>query len=75
MRGGYGSNGMGPGMMGGYGGSGMGPGMMGTYGGHGMGPAMMYGYGGDMLVGLNLTDDQREKVTKIQETLSTSMGR
>ena len=67
----YGGSGMGPGMMGGYGGCGMGPGMMGTYGGRGMGPAMMYGYGGDMLGGLNLTDDQREKVTKIQEALST----
>ena len=71
MMGGYGGNGMGPGMMGGYGGYGVGPGMMGTYGGRGMGPAMMYGYGGDMLGGLNLTDDQREKITKIEEALST----
>lgn len=71
MMSGYGGNGMGPGMMGGYGGYGMGPGMMGTYGGRGMGPGMMYGHGRDMLGGLNLTNDQREKVTKIQETLST----
>ncbi len=71
MMSGYGGNGMGPGMMGGYGGYGMGPGMMGTYGGSGMGPAMMYGYGGDVLSGLNLTDEQREKVTKIQEALAT----
>ena len=71
MMSGYGANGMGPGMMGGYGGYAMGPGMMGTYGGAGMGPAMMYGYGGDVLSGLNLTDDQRERVTKIQEALST----
>ena len=71
MMSGYGGNGMGAGMMGGYGGNGMGSGMMGSYDGHGMGPAMMYGYGGDMLGGINLTDDQREKVTKIQEGLST----
>ena len=71
MMSGYGGYGMGPGMMGGYGGYGMGPGMMGGYGGSGMGPAMMYGYGGDVLGGLNLTDEQREKVTKIQEGLST----
>ncbi|MEO8847268.1 MAG: Spy/CpxP family protein refolding chaperone [Casimicrobiaceae bacterium] len=71
MMGGYGGYGMGPGMMGGYGGNGMGPGMMGGYGGNGMGPAMMYGYGGDTLGGLTLTDDQREKITKIQEALST----
>jgi len=31
----------------------------------------MYGYGGDILGGLNFTDDQREKITKIQEGLST----
>ena len=36
-----------------------------------MGPAMMYGYGGDVLSGLSLTDEQREKVTKVQEALST----
>ncbi len=65
MMGGYGGYGMGPGMMGGYG---MGPGMMGGYGGYGMGPGMMYGYGAN---GLNLTDDQREKITKIQEALFT----
>lgn len=65
---GHGPGGYGPGMMGGYGGYGMGPGMMGSYGGYGMGPRMMYGYGAN---GLNLTDDQREKITKIQEALST----
>lgn len=42
--GGYGSYGMGPGMM--WGGGGYGPGMMGGYGGYGMGPGMMGGYGG-----------------------------
>ncbi len=72
MMGGYGGYGMGPGMMGGYGGYGMGPGMMGGYGGYGMGPAMMYGYGGGILDGLDLSSDQREKITKIQEALSTT---
>ena len=71
MMGGYGGYGMGPGMMGGYGGYGMGPGMMGGYGGYGMGPAMMGGYGADYLGALNLSDDQREKITRIQEGLST----
>src|SRR5574341_824897 len=66
--------GYGPGMMGGYGpgagygpGQGYGPGMMGGYGG---GPGMMGGYGprgGGMLAALNLTDEQREKILKIQE--------
>jgi Spy/CpxP family protein refolding chaperone len=75
--GGYGGYGMGPGMMGGYGGYGgfgMGPGMMGGYGGYGgygMGHGMMYGYGGYAAGALDLTDDQREKMTKIQESLST----
>ena len=50
---------------------GYGLGMMGGYGGYGMGPAMMYGYGGDLLSGLNLTTEQREKVAKIQEGLAT----
>lgn len=68
MMGGYGGYGMGSGMMGGYG---MGPAMMGGYGGYGMGPGMMGGYGADYLGALNLSDDQREKITKIQEGLST----
>jgi Spy/CpxP family protein refolding chaperone len=68
MMGGYG---MGPGMMGGYGSYGMGPGMMGGYGGYGMGPGMMYGYGANAAGTLNLSDDQREKIAKIQEGLST----
>ncbi len=71
MMGGYGGYGMGPGMMGGYGGYGMGPGMAGGYGGYGMGPGMMGGYGANAAGALNLTDDQREKTTKIQEALST----
>ncbi len=71
MMGGYGGYGMGPGMMGGYGGNGMRPGMMYGYGGNGMGPGMMYGYGANAAGALNLTDDQREKITKIQEALST----
>jgi Spy/CpxP family protein refolding chaperone len=78
--GGYGGYGMGPGMMGGYGGYGMGPGMM--YG-YGMGPGMMYGYGYGPGYGggpaLNLSDDQRSKIDKIQEELRTKqwdlMGR
>ena len=57
--------GMGPGMMGGYGGYGMGPGMM---GGYGMGPGMMGGYGGlGPLGALNLSDAQRDRITKILE--------
>jgi len=73
MMGGYGGYGMGPGMMYGYGQGlgGHGPGMMGGYGGYGMGPGMMGGYGADYLGGLNLSDEQREKITKIQEGLST----
>jgi Spy/CpxP family protein refolding chaperone len=82
MMGGYGGYGMGPGMTGGgygpgpgmmygYGGHPPGAGMMGGYGGYGMGPGMMYGYGGDFDGALNLSDDQREKITKIQEALFT----
>ena len=71
MMGGYGGNGQGPGMMGGYGGYGPGAEMMGGYGGYGMGPGMVYGYGANAAGALNLTDDQREKITKIQEALST----
>lgn len=71
--GGYGGYGMGPGMMYGYGGYGMGPGMMGGYGGYGaygMGPGMMYGYGGNIAGALDLSNDQQEKIAKIQETFS-----
>jgi len=68
---GHGPNGMGAGMMGGYGGYGMGAGMMGGYGGYGMGPGMMGGYGADLAGALNLNSDQREKITRIQEDLST----
>lgn len=78
--GGYGPGyGMGPGMMGGYGGYGMGPGMMGPgmmggYGGYGMGPGMMWGYGPgyDAASGpaLNLSDEQRSKIAKVQEDTS-----
>jgi Spy/CpxP family protein refolding chaperone len=80
MMGGYGPGyGMGPGMMGGYGGYGMGPGMMGPgmmggYGGYGMGPGMMWGYGPGYGTGsgpaLNLSDEQRSKIDKIQEDTS-----
>jgi Spy/CpxP family protein refolding chaperone len=76
---GYGGGyGMGPGY-GGYGGGygpgyGMGPGMMYGYGGYGMGPGMMYGYGYGPRgygwgAGLNLTDEQRGKIGKIQQDL------
>lgn len=51
---------MGRGMMGG--GMGMGGGMMG--GGMGMGPGMM---GGGMVHMLNLSDDQRSKINKLQD--------
>ncbi len=79
--GGYGHGyGMGPGMMGGFGGYGpgygMGPGAMwgnGGYGpGYGMGPGMMWGdgpgYGAGAGYGINLSDEQRGKIEKIQET-------
>jgi Spy/CpxP family protein refolding chaperone len=65
MMGGYGGGpgwGYGPGMMGGYGG-GPGWGGYGPRGGQGFGP----GGGGGPLALLNLTDEQREKVLKIQE--------
>ncbi|HEX9182165.1 MAG TPA: Spy/CpxP family protein refolding chaperone [Burkholderiales bacterium] len=76
MMGGYGPGyGMGPGMMSGYGpGYGMGPGMMGGYGmgpgmmgGYGMGPGMMGGFGG--LYGLDLSEEQRTKVSEIRREL------
>ena len=65
---------MGPGMMGGgygqgmMGGYGMGHGMMGGYGhGAGMGPGMMMGgYGMGPLSQLNLTKEQQEKISRIQ---------
>lgn len=62
--------GMGPGMMGGMGpGPGMGPGMMGGYHqGYGMGSGMM---GLGAFRGLNLTDDQKAKITKIQKATRT----
>jgi Spy/CpxP family protein refolding chaperone len=69
--GGYGPGlGMGPGMMWGDGpGYGMGPGMMGGYGpgygrGYGTGRGM-WGYGG-YLEGLNLSEEQRAKISEIQ---------
>lgn len=71
MMGGYSPGyGMGPGMMWGDGpGYGMGPGMMGGYGpgygrGYGMGRGM-WGYGG-YLEGLNLSEEQRTKISEIQ---------
>lgn len=65
--------GRGPGMMGGYGpGYGMGPGMMGGYGpGYGMGPGMMgqgmMGYGD--YHDLNLSSEQRSKITQIRKAM------
>jgi len=71
MMGGSGPGyGMGPGMMGGYGPGGMGPGMMGGYGPGGMGPGMMGGYGPGGYGGLNLRDEQRAKITAIQQEVS-----
>lgn len=59
---------MGQGMMGGYGpGYGMGPGMM---GGYGMGPGMMGGSGPGYLYGLDLSDEQREKIADAQQELA-----
>lgn len=74
MVGGYGPGyGMGPDMMGGgYGrGYGMGPGMMGGgYGpGYGMGPDMMGGCGAFEAAGLDLTPEQRQKLTDIQRDM------
>jgi Spy/CpxP family protein refolding chaperone len=61
---------MGPGMMGGYGsGYGMGPGMMGGYGpGYGMGPGMM---GWRNYRELNLSADQKSKITQIRQEMRT----
>lgn len=64
-------SGMGPGMMGGYGpGYGMGPGMMGGgYGpGYGMGPGMM---GWRNYRDLNLSADQKAKITQIRQEMRT----
>ena len=56
--------GQGRGMMGG----GYGAGMMGGPGMGGYGPGMMGGYGaGGMFAALNLSDEQREKISAIQE--------
>lgn len=65
----------GPGMMGGgYGGGwGMGPGMMGGSGAYGMGPGMMWGNGADAYAGLDLSAEQRKKVTDIREQTSKAM--
>jgi Spy/CpxP family protein refolding chaperone len=64
---------MGPGMMGpGMMGPGMmGPGMMGPgmMGGYGMGPGMMGGFGPAFLYGLDLTDEQQEKIAEVQQEL------
>lgn len=66
---GYGP-GMGPGMLGG-GGYGMDSGMMGGYGGgYGMGPGMM---GSASAPGLNLTDEQRAKASKIHDASRKKM--
>jgi Spy/CpxP family protein refolding chaperone len=71
MMGGYGPGGMGPGMMGGYGpGYGMGPGMMGGYGPGGMGPGMMGGFGPGFGYGVDLSDEQRAKISGIQQELA-----
>lgn len=66
---GMGSGMMGLGMMGGHGrGYGMGPGMMGGWGpGYGMGSGMMGGYGAGPGFDLNLTEEQRGKIAKIQD--------
>jgi Spy/CpxP family protein refolding chaperone len=63
-------NNMGPGMMGGYGpGYGMGHGMMGGYGpGYGMGHGMM-GWGN--FEDLNLSKDQKAKITQIRHEMRT----
>jgi len=57
---------MGPGMMGGYGGYGMGPGMM---GGYDMGPAMMGGSELGVIGRLDLNDDQRRQITRVEDDL------
>ena len=72
LGGGYGPGyGMGPGMMGGYGPGGMGPGMMGGYGqGYGMGPGMMGGFGPGFGYGVDFSDEQRAKISAIQQELA-----
>jgi Spy/CpxP family protein refolding chaperone len=74
MMGGYGPGyGMGPGMTGGYGpGYGMGAGMMGPgmMGGYGMGPGMMGGFGPGFGYGMDLSDEQRAKMSEIQQELA-----
>ena len=78
MMGGQGmGQGMGPGMMGGRGDCPQGPGMMGgrgmmghgMMGGHAMGHGMMGGRMHAALASLNLTDEQRAKVTEIRRDL------
>lgn len=85
--GGYGR--MGPGMMGGGGGYGMmgwggpGPGGGGCgygYGdgegagwGYGMGPGMMWGYGGQPYAGLDLSAEQRQKISDIEQQTRQAM--
>jgi len=74
-QGAYGRNGTGPAMMGGYG---VGPGMTGVFG-MGTGVISGYGMGSDMGPGmmgryslrsdLNLTSEQRSKISKIQGDL------
>jgi Spy/CpxP family protein refolding chaperone len=72
---GPGGYGMGPGMMGGYGDYETGPGMMGPGygmmgpGGYGMGPGMMGGYGLGQISGLDLSDQQRDQITKLRDQL------
>jgi Spy/CpxP family protein refolding chaperone len=71
---GPGGYGMGPGMMGGYGdyetGPGMmGPGTMGGYGDYGMGPGTTGGYGLGQISRLDLSDQQREEITKLRDQL------
>lgn len=64
MMGGHQGYGMGMGMMGGYQGYGMG--MMGGRHGYGMGPGMM---GHEAFRGLNLSSDQKSKVSKIRKSV------
>lgn len=68
MMGGHHGYGMGSGMMGGYQGYGMGMGMMGGHHGYGMGPGMM---GREIFRGLNLSSDQKSKVSKIRKAVRT----
>ena len=66
---GPGRYGMGPGMMGGYEDYETGPGMMGGYEDYETGPGIMGSYGLGQISRLDLSDQQREEITKLRDQL------